>query len=521
LVPGGDINLGPPSSSPQELVNVNGTLFLSADDGIFGRELWMKQPGRAPEKVKDIRPGPDGSEPLHLTEVGPASRFETRHKLHSLYFSADDGLHGRELWRTIVAPNGRIFDTRLVEDINPGIDGSDPGELTAFTRSRTFDPSKDDASETNTLFFAATDNLAGRELWRSNGNAQNTRIVRDINPGLADSAPSYLTVAKTRVRGNVLYFAADNFVFGRELWRTIPNVQDAFLVKDIRPGPDGSNPFRLTKVSISAKRADIVFFGADDGFVGAELWRSNGTRLGTFLVEDIKPGGPDTDSLEESPTTLMAEFRHRLYFAADDGRFGRELWRSLGARDSAELFKDINPGPNSSNPTAQDHPLPKLRNLIVRGPNRQDLLLFFGADDGFFGGEPWRTDGRKRLDGRTPGTFLLKDIHVGRESSLIQNELVGIVFPDIGFVFPNTRSRPGRTLYFAADDGIFGRELWRSDRIANSLVFNTQRDTDINPGAPPSDPASFEISGSSRFSTGRVFFAADRALFGRELWQAV
>ena len=484
-----DVNVGPDSSTPQELVNVNGTLFFSADDGIFGRELWMRR-GGVVQKVKDIMPGPNGSNPLQLTEVG-----------NRLFFSADDGLHGRELWVT----DGTFAGTRLVEDINPGLDSSDPGELTAFAPNPlVFNPTKTDSSATVRLYFAATHSSFGRELWTSRGLDANTFMVRDINPGTPDSSPSYLIVAKTRVRGglrNVLYFAADRVGLGRELWRTQLNGQAADIVRDIRGGAEGSNPFNLTKVSVAANRADIVFFGADDGFRGAELWRSNGVFGGTFLIEDINPGGPDSDSLRESPTDLMAEFQHRLYFAADDGRVGRELWRSLGGVGSAELFKDINPGVNSSNPTAQEHPLPKLRNLIFRRPNGKDRLLFFGADNGTMGGEPWRANGT------FGGTVILRDINVGPASSLIQNELVGIVFP-------GRLGQPSRILHFAADDGFFGRELWRSDGNINNPIFNTRRDeTDINPGAPSSTPSFFEIS------PGGVFFAAERDLLGRELWR--
>jgi ELWxxDGT repeat protein len=389
--------------------------------------------------------------------------------------------------------------------------------LTAFAPNPDrFNPSKTDSSKAVRLYFAATHISFGRELWTTPGrNAIIERI--EINPGTADSAPSYLTVAKVRQRGrliNVLYFAADRLGFGRELWRTNLRGQAAGIVMDIRGGAEGSNPFNLTKVSPrNPDRADTVFLGADNGFFGAELWRSNGQFAGTFLIEDINPGGPDSHSLEESATTLMAEFKHRLYFAADDGRVGRELWRSGRARGSATLVRDINPGVNSSNPTAQEHPLPKLRNLIFRRRRPDnvfvDHLLFFGADNGTMGGEPWRTSGT------FGGTVILRDIRVGPDSSLIQNELVGIVFPQRPPT-PPERLQPNRrqVLHFAADDGFFGRELWRSDGNINNPLFNTRRDeTDINPGPPSSTPSFFEIS------PGGVFFAADKDFLGRELWR--
>ena len=67
---------------PSDLTNVNGTLFFTADDGTNGRELW-KSDGTAAGTVlvKDIYPGTSGSYPTrYLTNVNG-----------TLFFAANDG----------------------------------------------------------------------------------------------------------------------------------------------------------------------------------------------------------------------------------------------------------------------------------------------------------------------------------------------------------------------------------------------------------------------------------------------
>ena len=92
-LPEGGINPGPGSSHPSDLTNVKGNLYFVANDGSSGAELWWINQGVA-ELVGSstagggINPGLAGAVPRNLTEVDGA-----------LYFSADDGLStGRELW---------------------------------------------------------------------------------------------------------------------------------------------------------------------------------------------------------------------------------------------------------------------------------------------------------------------------------------------------------------------------------------------------------------------------------------
>ena len=88
-----------------------------------------------------------------------------------------------------------------------------------------------------------------------------------------------------------------------------------------------------------------LFFRANDGEHGDELWKSDGTAAGTVLVKDINPGGSGTiDNLTAVDGTL--------FFTADDGEHGNELWKSDGTEAGTVLVKDINPGSAYGFPTA-------------------------------------------------------------------------------------------------------------------------------------------------------------------------
>ena len=109
-----DINPGQASSNPAYLTNANGTLFFSADDGTHADQLWRSRGGAAGTvMVKDIPAGTVSSDPESFTNVDGTA-----------FFTANDGIHGRELWRS----NGT--GAVLVKDIEPGPGGSYPTDLT-------------------------------------------------------------------------------------------------------------------------------------------------------------------------------------------------------------------------------------------------------------------------------------------------------------------------------------------------------------------------------------------------------
>ena len=85
-----------------------------------------------------------------------------------------------------------------------------------------------------------------------------------------------------------------------------------------------------------------VYFNANDGSSGIELWKSDGTAAGTAMVKDINPGSADG---YPSGFTI---YDGGLYFRASDASHGYELWQTDGSADGTVQVKDINPGGDST-----------------------------------------------------------------------------------------------------------------------------------------------------------------------------
>ena len=126
-----------------------------------------------------------------------------------------------------------------------------------------------------------------------------------------------------------------------ELWTTGGSVATTSRLKDIFPGPGGSEPSELLAFD------GRLFFRACDPTAGCELWTSDVTLGGTQRFKDILPG---TGSGNPQHLVVAGD---ALYFSACDEAAGCELWVSDGTAARTRRLADIAPGPASSNPIAQ------------------------------------------------------------------------------------------------------------------------------------------------------------------------
>ena len=426
------------SSNPHNLTAFccNRPVLFAADDGTNGIELWVTDGTDAGTfMVEDIHP------------TGDSSPADMVHDSATKFFSADDGTSGRELWSV----SGPFSDwtagntsVSLARDLNPGAGGSFPADLVA---------------EGSELYFTADDGTSGREFWQKRFSSYRKA---DIQPGPTGSSPTDLTLFGS----SDVFFAADDGINGRELWMTDGTTSGdtvvVSLVKDINPG-GSSAPDNLISFGrfSSGTFSGFIFFTANDGTSGEELWKSDGTPEGTVLVKDINTGSA---SSFPSNFTRIGRTGSTLYFTADDGTSGHELWKSDGTPEGTVLVKDIAPGSVSSSP----------QQLTDVGS-----ALFFAADDQTNGNEPWT------IDGTSDGTFMIGNVAAGAASSNPTLFMGG---------------GAAATVVFVATGDTLGREWWLSDLTE----AGTQLFFDLNPGPTGSFPQEAVVAPS-----GDIVFSAE------------
>lgn len=164
------------------------------------------------------------------------------------------------------------------------------------------------------VLFEGDDGTSGWELFKTDGTAAGTGLVKDIWPGIYGSRPESGVVV-----GQQLLFSADVGTHGWEPWITDGTVAGTRLLADICPGSATSNFGPLRQGAGSP-----VYFRATDGVHGEELWRTDGTLQGTAMVADVRPGY--TASFAFSNGAWPVRAGDHVFFAADDGVAGTELW---------------------------------------------------------------------------------------------------------------------------------------------------------------------------------------------------
>lgn len=446
----------------------------------------------------------------------------------SLYFVADDGIRGREIWRYVPARDTlETAECTLVTDLMPGQGDS---QCEAFF------------SVGGDLYFMAVSKPSTRHLFVLPENGVLPMAVTDIRGGLifepqflgANAAYIYLTASSTPTdrllyvlpRGGLTAEAVDplatQWSWGRLSAMTNDGALYYFsavhLVRISEKQPVALAPFQgemnLAFSGAMATLGDYVIFVGHDAKRGRELWRTDGTPKGTVLVKDINNGAG-------SPRIAgFCRWRDELYFGADNGRCGKELWKTDGTPEGTRLILDHFWGPSDGNPhyfcPAED-------------------WLFYLSHDGSHGKELWRTDGTPENTAMVadlkPGplgsdpwklTSFLGELYFCAGSAVYGEEIfisdgttkgtrvLKDIVPGEGNSGPDNLTVLGERLFFTCDDGIHGEELWVTDGTGDG----TRIAADIYPIRinPSSSPRNLVAVGEN------LFFTVHHQMTGEELW---
>jgi ELWxxDGT repeat protein len=416
------------NGSPQRLTNVDGTLYFVANNGTNGNELWKSDGTEAgTAMVKDINPGSSNASIVKITSYKGKA-----------FFRANSISGGYELYRS----DGTDAGTQVLKEFGAGNASIDPSELVVFK---------------NELYFTERSIAGGVNLWKSDGTEAGTVMLRNLYPSGNASNAAYFAV----LNNQLFFMASENALFSTDIWKTDGTANGTSILITM-----GGQTGALYTVG---NKLLFAFAGEGGAGTGKGLYVSDGMVNGTFRIKEL-----DLLNIVNFPTNGTAMvFKNELIFTANDGTNGEELWKSDGTEQGTVLLKDIKAGSESGLDVQ-----PFLTYI-----NEQHF--YFVANDGTSNRELWVSDGS------TTGTSVLDTPGKGSVNPLG-------MYAYKGFLYYRAR----------AVDNLSGEELWRSDgtRAGTKLLV------DFWSGFNSSSPANF--CGINN----KLFFSASNGTVGTELY---
>jgi ELWxxDGT repeat protein len=410
-------SLGPGSEVgyPSNLTDSSGTLYFTATGANNQNQLWQSSGTiQGTSLVADLSTEPEqhvlsyyaGYTSGSSTASSPALAAQGR----MLYFANGDATHGTELWS---ASSTEV--PVLVDDIDPGVNSSAPHDFVDFSGAvyfvahdgsspqvsqlwavsggtpqavASFAPAYTAGSETafgpsatttavlgGTMIFVADDGVDGPAVWSSDGTTAGTVLLAPV------AATRHVTF--TGAAGDEeVYFVGDSPT-GPTFWETDGTLAGTTLLSSLPLPPSGGPPYAPGQYHLTLA-AGRLFFISSDGKGGQDLWSSDGTAAGTSIVKDFNRehtyyGSKRYYSLNINNLTAAAG---TLFFTAYDPDGGEDLWSSDGTTKGTIVVKHFEHG---SGYRYYNSPIV---DLTPAGGE-----LFFTADDGSAGLEPWASDG--------------------------------------------------------------------------------------------------------------------------------
>ncbi len=417
-----DINTEPASSEPDEFVEMGGMLYFRANDGIHGAELFRYNlfHGTA-ELAADVRSGDGSGIPTQITP------FDGK-----IYFRGLDGIGTRAMLM--------VFDPA---------DGS-VGRVTGNNRQTVREPSELIVFN-DLLFFSAEFTGAGREPGYYNPSTNEIALLTDINPAGNSSPSSFIEI------DGALWFSANDGQSTSRLWRYDP--ASGHITNIIYDSPAGVFPTIQTMYHADG----LIFFRGHVVGWGEEPFVYDIASNSLLDIPQLYPGPASS-----TPGSFIAH-QSRIYFSARTQAHGRELMFFDPGDNSMGLLNDFNPHGNG-NPS------------IMEGP---DGKLYITANDG-------TTDERKLFSYNTSEGI--------KEVAVLRND----GFPNL----LNPLISAGGKLFLYGKSPDAGTELF-SYTPGESII---RLAADINRNTIGSFPYQFTTY------NGRLYFGAEEPNYGREVW---
>lgn len=412
------------------------------------------------------------------TPVNFATIFQNKYLYNKLTYTPD-GKASNELWITDGTETGTTLLTNAPGDFSSG--GTVANQFIFFKANY--------AADGTTLVY---------DCWKTDGTAHGTVLIKAaVASGSYNDGSYYSTRPRNgTLVNNQLYFVTNGGKDHQQLWKT-----NGTLIDTVKSDFTGLNYFRgLHDLKVLNNQLYFLIKDPNANNDTAVIWKTDGSYEGT--VPEFS--GNDNSFLQPDFSGGVV-YNGKLLFAAADSKRGRELWITDGTATGTKFFMDITRGSESSYPSNLTLVGDKLIfvenygswlvaldlttnniNVLAEKTNGTYGSLFkigdkivFKSTDTHSGFEWFITDGT------TPGTKLLADIRKG----------AGSAFDFLSAEAEITATTPGGKMFFTANDGIHGKELWYADLTA----VNTQLFADIAPGSAWSSPNYLKASDDKLF----------------------
>lgn len=504
------------------LVALNNNIVFEAFDTTHNREMWISDGSEAGTTIiKDANPG-----------IGWGAYVETKKAVNNqVFFIGSNGINGFELWKT----NGTEAGTNMVKNIEYKPSGSNPLKLTTALGK--------------VFFVADSTQFGGQRLFLTDGTTLGTKKV-------TSGLKSVVGPSNLIEYNNNLYFTSQDFMTDYGIFYTNPNGDQINFV-----GKVNANGFANIDEFFKSTALDALFFGANDGTNGKELWMLKNNQLN--FVKDLVAGSSDGN-----PENFI-EFNGEVYFMstiqggnAFNRTYKKVLWKTDGTENGTLKLHEFDFTSFNINPyftvyknklyfTAFDTSLAGsflwLTDGTVNGTMVENVAasfpqsMFVFGDNMYFAGENfaegrelWKYDGTNATmlksfvngasNGYQPLNNFNKVVNGYYYFSVFENgtnSLWSFDGTDTGFIklmdyqFIDAVFDAGNVVYLSLDDATNGTELWKSDGTINGTVmvqdFYSGQDSFQTPNSSrPNEFASLN---------GDLLFAADSELYSRELFK--